>query len=279
MQGTSFNFAILILTKNGILKDKNVVVVGVANQHSIATGIARSMHREGANLAFTYQNDRLLRRVSKIAESFNSDICLPCDLALDADIEALAAKIGGLWQKVDALVHAVGFAPADELKGSYIEAATRDGHKIAHDISSYSFTALCKYFASYLNRGAGVLTLSYLGSQKSLPNYNVMGMAKASLEASVRYLAASLGPFDVRVNAISSGPIRTLAASGVGEFRRMLAVCEKRSPLGRNVDANQVGDVAAFLCSPLARAITGEIIYADAGFRTAAMSAAEMEIS
>lgn len=259
----------------GFLAGKRYLIVGIASTKSIAWGIAEAMHREGAELAFTYQNDKLKTRVEKAANAFGGrpELCFPCDVASDTEIEAVFSALGQHWDGLDGIVHAVGFAPASELDGNFIEVATREGFHIAHDISSYSFVALAKAgHAMMQGRNGSLLTLSYHASQQTVPNYNVMGMAKASLEASVRYLAASLGPEGIRVNCISAGPIRTLAASGIKKFRSMLDHNANKAPLRRNVTIEEVGNVAAFLCSDLASGITGEITYVDAGANTSAMS-------
>jgi enoyl-[acyl-carrier protein] reductase I len=235
------------------------------------------MHREGAELAFTYQNERLLKNLKPIAAKFNSDILIESDVSSDDSIEQSFKELKKIWPKFDGLVHSIGFAPADQLEGDFVDVTTREGFKIAHDISSYSFTALAKAAKPMLNEGSALLTLTYLGAIQSLPNYNVMGLAKASLEANTRFLAASLGKQNVRVNAISAGPIKTLAASGVKNFRKMLSQHSSRAPLGRTVTTEEVGNVAAFLCSDYASGVTGEITYVDAGFNTAAMPLAEIE--
>lgn len=252
----------------GFLAGKRVLIVGIASKRSIAWGIAEAMHREGAELAFTYQNEKLKSRVLKAAEAFgsNESLCFPCDVTSDAEIEAVFSGIASQWDGLDGVVHAVGFAPAAELDGSFVDVATRDGFKLAHEISSYSFVALAKAAKPLLDgRNGALLTMTYHASQQTVPNYNVMGLAKASLEASVRYLASSMGPDGHRVNAISAGPIRTLAASGIKKFRSMLDVNAKKAPLGRNVTIEEVGNVAAFLCSDLAAGMTGETVYVDGG--------------
>ena len=259
-----------------LLKNKNILIVGVANKYSIASGIAQSMSNFGANLAFTYQNERLERRVKGLASEWGSEICLPCDVSNDKEIDNVFSELHKSWEGIDAIIHAVGFAPTEELNGNYVDVTTREGFKIAHDISSYSFVALAKASQEMMEGRKGSLTtLTYLGSQKTLPNYNVMGLAKASLEASVRYLAVSLGKKGHRVNAISAGPIKTLAASGVKDFRKMLTYSESRSPLGRNVTIEEVGNAASFLSSDLATGISGEIMYVDAGFNITAMGSIE----
>jgi enoyl-[acyl-carrier protein] reductase I len=257
----------------GFLNDKRVLIVGVASNRSIAYGIARAMHREGAQLAFTYQNDRLESRVREIAGELGSDLCVPCDVESDAEIDTVFDTLGGTWDGLDVIVHAVAFAPREALKGDYLDNVDREAFRIAHDVSSYSLTALAKAGRPMLRGRAGaVLTLSYLGAVRVLPHYNVMGLAKASLEASVRYLAQSLGPEGIRVNGISAGPIRTLAASGISDFRRLLEIAEASSPLRRNVTLDEVGNAAAFLCSDLAAGITGEMLYVDAGMNVVGMT-------
>src|SRR5690554_6240664 len=249
----------------GILNGKKALIVGVASKHSIAYGIAEAFAREGAELAFTYQNEKLQSRVEKFAEQWGSTITLPCDVASDEQIENVFTELNKHWDNIDIIIHAVGFAPAHELNGNYVDVTTREGFKIAHDISSYSFVALAKGARKMMHEGSSLLTLSYLGAERVLQNYNVMGLAKASLEANVRYMAASLGEEGIRVNAISAGPIKTLAASGIASFRRMLNENAKRAPLRRNVTTTEVGNAAAFLSSDLASGITGEILYVDAG--------------
>ncbi|SFM55834.1 enoyl-ACP reductase FabI [Marinobacter zhejiangensis] len=255
----------------GILSGKKALIVGVASKHSIAAGIAEAFYQQGAELAFTYQNDKLKSRVEQFAEGWGSSLTFPCDVASDEEIENVFKAIGEHWDKIDIIVHSVGFAPAHELDGNYVDVTTRDGFRIAHDISSYSFVALAKGARQMLSDNSSLLTLSYLGAEKVLPNYNVMGLAKASLEANVRFMASSLGQDGVRVNGISAGPIKTLAASGIKSFRRMLAENAKRAPLGRNVTQEEVGNAAAFLCSDLASGVTGEIMHVDAGFNVTAM--------
>ena len=258
-----------------MLKNKKILIAGIANKHSIAAGIARAMHAQGAELAFTYQSERLKRNVEKIAAELNSGLLFECDVASDQSIEDMYKNLSQQWQNFDGFVHSIGYAPANELEGNFVDVATREGFKIAHDISSYSFTAMAKGAKPMLNQNSALLTLTYLGSVQSLPNYNVMGLAKASLEANTRFLAAAMGPDGIRVNAISAGPIKTLAASGVKNFRKMLTNYANRAPLRRAVTTLEVGNVAAFLCSDLASGVTGEITYVDAGFNTAAMSTEE----
>lgn len=250
----------------GFLNDKRALIVGVASNRSIAWGIAKAMRRQGANLAFTYQTERLRERVEKLAGEVDSDICLPCDVASDEQIDAVFQQLGRAWDSFDVIVHAVAYAPREALSGDYLDAVTREAFQISHDVSAYSFSALAKAGRKMLRPGGALLTLTYLGAERVMPNYNVMGMAKASLEANVRYMAAALGPQGVRVNAISAGPIKTLAAAGISDFRRLLEHAETVSPLRKNVTIDEVGNLAAFLCSDLASAVTGEVIFADAGF-------------
>lgn len=256
----------------GFLAGKRALIVGLASNRSIAWGIAQAMHRQGAELAFTYQNDKLRERVGNLAKECGSNLTFPCDVSDDEQINETFTQLNKHWDGLDILVHSVAFAPAEELKGNYLEHATREGFRIAHEISSYSFSALANAARSMLqNRNAALLTLSYLGSMRAIPNYNVMGLAKASLEASVRYMAYSLGPEGIRVNGISAGPIRTLAASGIADFRQMLDYVKEKNPLRRNVTIDEVGNTAAFLCSDLATGITGEITHVDCGFNMIGM--------
>jgi enoyl-[acyl-carrier protein] reductase I len=257
----------------GFLAGKRAVIVGLASNRSIAWGIAQAMRREGAELAFGYQNDKLKARVEGMAQELGSDLTLPLDVAEDAQIDAFFTGIAKRWDGFDILVHSVAYAPADQLEGRYLDAVSRDGFRIAHDVSSYSLAALAKRAEPAMRGRAGaLLTLSYLGSTRTLPNYNVMGVAKASLEANVRFLAVDLGASGIRINAISAGPIRTLAASGVKGIRDMIAHVGATSPLKRNVTIEDVGNAAAFLCSELAAGITGQVIYVDAGFNIVGMS-------
>ena len=254
-----------------LLKNKKILITGVANKYSIAAGIANSMFREGAELAFTFQNERLLKNIKPIAEACGSDILVECDVSDDDSIKNAFSSLKKKWKAFDGFVHSIGYAPSDQLEGNFVDVTTREGFKIAHDISSYSFTAMAKEAKSMLNDNSALLTLTYLGSIQTMPNYNVMGLAKASLEANTRFLAASLGSNNIRVNAISAGPIKTLAASGVKNFRKMLNQHSQRAPLGRTVTSEEVGNTAAFLCSDYASGITGEITYVDAGFNISAM--------
>ncbi len=256
----------------GFLKGKRVLIVGLASNRSIASGVANAMHEQGAELAFSYQNDKLKPRVEKMAEEWGSSLTFPCDLADDDSINMLFESLGKHWDGIDAIVHSAAFAPGGQLDGNYVDAVTREGFGIAHDISSYSFVALAKAGRNMLqNRNGAMLTMTYLGAERALPNYNVMGLAKASLEANIRYMANGLGPENIRVNGISAGPIRTLAASGVKSFRKMLKFYEDATPMRRNITIEDVGNTAAFLCSDLAAGITGEIVHVDNGFHMVGM--------
>jgi enoyl-[acyl-carrier protein] reductase I len=251
----------------GFMQNKRALIVGVASNRSIAYGIAEAMAREGAEIALTYQNDKLRDRVEKLAMELGAKLVLPCDVVSDAEIDSLFEQLGQHWDGLDTIVHSVAFAPREALEGDYLSAVNRENFRIAHDVSSYSFAALAKAGRNMLaGRTGSLLTLTYLGAQRAIVNYNVMGVAKASLEANVRYLAYALGPEGIRVNAISAGPIRTLAASGIANFRDMLSKGEQAAPLRRNVNIEEVGNAAAFLCSDLASGITGEILYVDAGY-------------
>lgn len=255
-----------------LLEGKKALIVGLASNRSIAWGVAQALHREGADLAFTYQNEKLQSRVEKLGAECGSDIFLPCDVGSDEDIEKVFEHLDDYWDHVDIIIHSVAFAPGDQLEGDYLENVTREGFRIAHDISSYSFAALAKAGRNMMQgRKASLITMSYLGAEKFIPNYNVMGLAKASLEANVRYMANSLGPEGIRVNAISAGPIRTLAASGISDFRRMLDFGAQNSPLRTNVSIEDVGNATAFLASDYAAGITGEVLHVDAGYHTIAM--------
>ncbi len=251
----------------GMLEGKRALIVGVASNRSIAWGIAKAMRREGAELAFTYQNDRLRERVEEFAADCQSRITVPCEVSSDEEIRAVYERLGEHWDGLDILVHSVAYAPREMLEGEYLDSVTREGFRIAHDVSSYSFAALGHAARPMMKgRNGAMLTLTYIGAVRAMPHYNVMGVAKASLEANVRYMAASLGPEGIRVNAVSAGPIRTLAASGIRGLKDFLASVEKAAPLRRNVTIDEVGNVAAFLCSDLASAVTGEITYADCGY-------------
>ena len=260
----------------GFLAGKRALIVGIASNRSIAWGIAQAMRREGAELAFTYQNDKLQSRVEKMATELGSSIILPCDVASDTDIDAVFAHVGQHWDGLDIVVHSVAYAPREALEGDFLEGISRENFRIAHDISAYSFAALAKAARPLMKgRRGALITMTYLGGVRAVPNYNVMGLAKASLDASVRYLAQALGPEGIRVNAISAGPIRTLAASGIKNFRKMLDTFEHTAPLRKCVTIEEVGNTAAFLCSDLASGITGEIVYVDSGFNTVAPGAME----
>lgn len=253
----------------GFLKNKRILITGVISNRSIAYGIAKSCHEQGAELAFTYVGDRFKDRVTEYAAEFGSDIVLPCDVGDDAQIDSTITELQKRWDGMDGLVHAIGFAPREAIAGDFLDGLSREGFRIAHDISAYSFPALAKAALPLLKgRNSSVLTLTYLGAEKVVPNYNTMGLAKASLEASVRYLANSLGPMGIRVNGISAGPIKTLAASGIKDFGSILKFVEAHAPLRRNVTTEDVGNVAAFLLSDLAAGVTGEITHVDAGFST-----------
>ncbi|WP_455234506.1 enoyl-ACP reductase FabI [Thiogranum longum] len=256
----------------GFLTGKRALIVGLASNRSIAWGIAKAMQREGAELALTYQNEKLRDRVEKLAADCGTEITVPCDVSNDDEIEAVFDHLDNYWDHLDIIVHSVAFAPRAELEGDYLESVSRDGFRVAHEISSYSFSALAKAGCRMMEgRDGALLTLSYYGAEKAMPNYNVMGLAKASLEANVRYMAQSLGPDGIRVNAISAGPIKTLAAAGISNFRKMLDLMERTAPLRRNVTIEEVGNAAAFLCSDLASGITGEVTYVDAGYNCTGM--------
>ena len=249
-----------------LLSGKKILVTGLLSNRSIAYGIAKAARREGAELAFTYQNERFKDRVTEMAAEFDSKLAVPCDVANDAEIDSLFKEIKTRWGSLDGLVHAIAFAPRESIAGDFLEGSTREAFRIAHDVSSYSFAALAKGALPLLSKNSALLTLTYLGAVRVVPNYNTMGLAKASLEASVRYLAASLGPRGIRVNGISAGPIKTLAAAGIGGFGKILKFVEQHAPLRRNVTTEDVGNAAAFLLSDLAGAVTGEILYVDSGF-------------
>ena len=257
----------------GFLDNKKALIIGVASNRSIAWGVAQAMRAQGADMAFTYQNDRLQSRVEKLAKQCDSEIVLPCDVSTDNNIEQLFQQLGSHWSQLDILVHSVAFAPKEELEGDFVDNTTREGSQQAHEISSYSLTALAKAARPMLrDHSSAILSLSYLGAVKAMPNYNVMGLAKASLEANIRYMAYSMGAEGIRVNGISAGPIRTLAAAGIGDFRKMLDHVEQNAPLRKNVSIEEVGNAAAFLCSDLASGITGEITYVDAGYNIVGMT-------
>lgn len=255
----------------GMLDGKKFLIFGVASKRSIAWGIAQSMHREGAELAFTYQNERLKDRVIDMAADCDSKLVFPCDVAEDAQIDSLVSDLKTTWGSFDGFIHAVAFAPREALDGDFLDSIDRESFRIAHDVSSYSFAAVAKAVRPILNKGASLITLSYLGAVRAMPNYNVMGLAKASLEANTRFMANSLGPDGIRVNAISAGPIKTLAAAGIGDFKKLLGHVSDVAPMRENTTIEQVGDTAAFLASPMSGGITGQIIYVDGGYNVVAM--------
>ncbi|SFH52099.1 Enoyl-[acyl-carrier-protein] reductase [NADH] [Nitrosospira sp. Nsp14] len=259
-----------------LLANKRILIAGLLSNRSIAYGIAKAMHREGAKLAFTYQGEGIRERVAKLITEFDSDLLFPCDVSDDAQIANCFDNLGKHWDGLDGIVHSIAFAPREALSGDYLESVNREAFRIAHDVSSYSFAALAKAGLPLMeDRKGSLLTLTYLGSTRVMPSYNVMGLAKASLEANVRFMAASLGPKGIRVNAISAGPIKTLAAAGIGSFGKLLSYTEKVAPLRRNVSIMEVGNAAAFLCSDLASGITGEVTHVDAGFNTVAFDLME----
>ncbi len=260
----------------GFLQGKRALITGIASQRSIANGIAEAMRREGAELAFTYQNEKLKSRVEAAAAEYGSSIVIPLDVADDAQIDACFAELGKHWDGFDILVHSIGYAPREAIEGGYLDNLTRENFRIAHDISVYSLSAMAKVARPMMQgRNASILTLTYLGAERALVNYNVMGVAKAALEASVRYLAMNLGPEGIRVNAVSAGPVKTLAAAGIANFRKMLGHVETYAPLRRNVTIEDVGNVAAFLCSDLAAGVTGEVTYVDSGYNILGMTGIE----
>ncbi len=257
----------------GFLKGKKLLITGVLSNRSIAYGIARACHQQGAHLAFSYVGERFKDRITEFAAEFDSKLIFDCDVGSDEQIERMFSDLSATWPKLDGFVHSIGFAPREAISGDFLEGLSREGFRIAHDISAYSFPAMAKAALPYLNDKSALLTLSYLGALRTIPNYNTMGLAKASLEASVRYLAESLGPKGMRVNGISAGPIKTLAASGIKDFGKLLAGVAGASPLRRNVTIEDVGNVAAFLLSDLASGMTAEITYVDGGFsQTAGIS-------
>lgn len=258
------------------LKDKRILITGLLSNRSIAYGIAKACHAQGAQLAFTFQNERFEERVREMAAEFGSNLCLPCDVSEDSQIEALFKSLGEKWASLDGLVHAIAFAPREAIAGDFLEGFSREGFRVAHEVSAYSFGAMAKAALPLMRDSKGALvTLSYLGAERMVPAYNTMGLAKASLEASVRYLASSLGPLGIRVNGVSAGPIKTLAASGIKGFGNILSVVEKNAPLRRNVTVDDVGNVCAFMLSDLAAGVTGEITYVDSGFSTVVAGIAE----
>ena len=261
----------------GFLADKRILLTGVLSKHSIAYGIAKACHREGAKLAFTYQNERFLDRITKFSAEFDSTLIYPCDVSDDAQIDALFASLGKEWEGLDGLVHSIAYAPTEAIEGDFLDGISRESFRIAHDVSSYSYPALAKAARPMLLKGnnAALLALTYLGAERTMPYYTPMGLAKASLEAATRYLAFCLGPQGIRANAVSAGPIKTLAASGIGNFGKLLAFNSHHAPLRRNVTIEEVGNAAAFLLSDLASGITGEIMYVDGGLNTTALGNAD----
>jgi enoyl-[acyl-carrier protein] reductase I len=260
----------------GFLAGKKILITGLLSNRSIAYGVAQAARREGAELAFTYQNERFLERVATMAEEFDSKLVFPCDVASDEQIQDVFDRLGEAWEGLDGLVHSIAYAPREALAGDFLDAISREAFQIAHDISAYSFPALAKAARPLMEgRRASLVTLTYLGAVRTMPNYNVMGLAKASLEASVRYMAVSLGPKGIRVNGVSAGPIKTLAAAGIGNFGKLLSYNERQAPLRRNVTIEEVGNAVAFLLSDLASGITGEVMYVDGGFNTTALGNAD----
>ncbi|MDR1889154.1 MAG: SDR family oxidoreductase [Zoogloeaceae bacterium] len=257
----------------GFLTDKKILITGVISKYSIAYGVARACSREGAQLAFTYQNERFEERVRKFANEFGSDLVLPCDVSSDADINALFETLGNTWDgALDGLLHSIAYAPQEAIDGDFLDGITRDAFRIAHDISAYSYPALAKGARPLMQgRKASLVALTYLGAERTMPNYNTMGLAKASLEAATRYLAFCLGPEGIRANAISAGPIKTLAASGIGSFSKLLAYNAHNAPSRRNVTIEEVGNAAAFLLSDLASGVNGEILFVDGGMHSTAL--------
>ena len=256
----------------GFLAGKRILLTGLLSNRSISYGIAKACHREGAELAFTYQNERFLDRITKFAAEFDSKLVFPCDVAEDAQIDALFSEISKHWDSMDGLVHSIAFAPSEAIEGDFLTGISRESFRIAHEISSYSFPALAKGARPLMQgRNGSLLCLSYLGAERTMPNYNTMGLAKASLEAATRYLAFSLGPEGIRANALSAGPIKTLAASGIGNFGKLLSYNSHHAPLRRNVTIEEVGNAAAFLLSDLASGITGEVVYVDGGMHSTAL--------
>ena len=257
------------------LQGKKILITGLLSNRSIAYGIAQACHREGAELAFTYVGERFKDRITDFAKEFNSELVFDCDVSSDEQITAVFTDLAKSWEKLDGVVHAIGFAPREAIAGDFLDGFSREAFRIAHDISAYSFPALAKAALPMMNENSSLLTLSYLGAIRAIPYYNTMGLAKASLEASVRYLAENLGKKGIRVNGISAGPIKTLAASGIKDFGTLLGFVAEHAPLRRNVTIEEVGNTAAFLLSPLASGITGEITYVDGGFNTTALGTTE----
>ena len=261
----------------GFLAGKKLLITGVLSNRSIAYGIAKACHDQGAELAFSYVGERFKDRITEYAADFNSQLVFDCDVSDDAQIDQLFKDLSAHWPTFDGFVHSISFAPREAIAGDFLDGLSRESFKIAHDISAYSFVAMAKACRTMLNPGSALLTLSYLGAERAIPNYNVMGLAKASLEANVRYMANAMGPEGVRVNAITAGPIRTQAASGIKDFRKMLAHCEAVTPIRRTVTIEDVGNSAAFLCSNLSAGISGEVVHVDGGFSIAAMNELELK--
>lgn len=257
-----------------LMKGKRGLIMGLANNHSIAWGIAQALASQGAELAFTYQGDALKKRVEPLAESLGSNILIPCDVSAEGDVEKVFAMLKKHWSEIDFVVHAIGFSDKEELKGKYMN-TSRANFLMSMDISCYSFTEVCRYGSEMMRDGGSFLTLTYYGAEKVMPHYNVMGLAKAALEASVRYLAVDLGDRNIRVNAVSAGPIKTLAASGIGDFRYILKWNQFNAPLKRNVDIDDVGKSSLYLLSELASGVTGEIHYVDCGYNAIGMKAVD----
>ncbi|WP_374328408.1 enoyl-ACP reductase FabI [Azonexus sp.] len=260
----------------GFLADKKILITGLLSKHSIAYGIAKACHREGAQLAFTYQTERFEDRIKKFAAEFGSDITIPLDVTSDEQIDNVFAELGKRWDGLDGLVHSIAYAPTEAIEGDFLDGISRESFRIAHEISAYSYPALVKAARPMMRgRKSSALALTYLGAERTMPNYNTMGVAKASLEAATRYLAFCLGPEGIRANAISAGPIKTLAASGIGNFGKLLAYNSHNAPLRRNVTIEEVGNAAAFMLSDLASGVTGEIMYVDGGMNTVALGNAD----
>ncbi len=255
------------------LQGKKILITGLLSNRSIAYGIAQACKREGAELAFTYVGERFKERTTEFANEFGSKLIFDCDVGSDEQINAVFADLNKSWDRLDGLVHCIGFAPREAIAGDFLEGLSRESFRIAHDISAYSFPALAKAAKPMLSADAALITLTYLGAMRAIPNYNTMGLAKASLEASVRYLAEAMGKDGVRVNGISAGPIKTLAAAGIKDFSKLLGIAAQMAPLRKNVTIQEVGNTAAFLLSPLSSGITGEIIYVDGGFSHVAVNA------
>ena len=259
---------------NGLMAGKRGLIMGLANDKSIAWGIAQAVAEQGAELAFSYQGEALKKRVGPLAERLGSDIVLSCDVADMDSVDALFADLKSRWGKLDFVVHAIGFSDKNELRGRYVD-TSRENFMMSMDISVYSFTAIAKRAAGMMPDGGSLLTMTYYGAEKVMPNYNVMGVAKAALEASVKYLAVDLGNQKIRVNAISAGPIKTLAASGIGDFRYILKWNEYNAPLKRAVTIDEVGQSALYLLSDMSTAVTGEVVHVDSGYHNVGMKAVD----